>query len=434
MPYKGGTERKMKLQKICKGVRLAGCGAAQFKTAAVSLSLLAPLDEKTTVRALLPGLLARTTKEYPTTLSMNRRLGALYGASITPSVKKQGEMQVLTLTLTTLDDRFALEGEDVCTEAIGLLCDCLLQPDVTQEGFRPENVRREKALLRQRLDSENDDKRLYALRRMTEEMCRDEPYRRNPCGCRDEIDAITEKDLLDCWMDLMLHANVLVAYVGSLPEETVAAVLKARFSAVQKQELPELRTEFLTESYGSRTVRETQDVQQGKLVIGYRAGMTYEMDNYAAIRLMTAIFGGGTFSKLFCNVREKMSLCYYCSARLVRHKGLIIVESGVETANAEQALAAIRRELDEVRAGNFTDETLAQAKRALCDSLRSVTDSSFSALSWLESLGMSETFRTPQEFAELLQSVSREEVILAANLVTEDTVFLLQSGRKEAQA
>ena len=423
----------MELQKICKGVRLAYEGASQFKTTAVSLSLLAPLDEKTTVRALLPGLLARTTKQYPATLSMNRRLGALYGASITPSVRKQGEIQVLTLTLTTLDDRFALENESVCEQAIALLCDCLLQPDIAPDGFRAENVRREKELLRQKIDGENDDKRLYALRRMTEEMCANEPYRRSPNGCRDEIDAITEKDLLDCWKDLMLHANVLFSYVGSLPEKTVAAMLKTRFSALEKLDLPDLRTEFLTESYGSRTVRETQDVQQGKLVIGYRAGMTYEMDNYPAIRLMTAIFGGGTFSRLFCNVREKMSLCYYCSARLVRHKGLIIVESGIETENAEKALDAIRHELDEVRAGHFTDETLMQAKRALCDSLRSVTDSSYSALSWLESFGVSEVFQTPREVAGLLQNVSREEVILAANLITEDTVFLLQSGRKEAQ-
>ena len=424
----------MEQQKICKGVRLCYHRAAHFKTTLASLSLVAPLDEKTTARALLPGLLARTTKQYPTTLAMDRRLGALYGATITPSVKKQGELQVLTLTLTTVDDRFALENESVCAAALDLLCDCLLQPDVTPEGFREENLRREKALQRQRIESENDDKRLYALRRMTEEMCRDEAYRRNSAGQLDEIDAVSGRELLDCWMDLMLHANVLACYVGSAPQETIAATLKARFGAFEKKELPELRTEFLTESYGSRTVRETQDVKQGKLVIGYRAGMTYEMDNYAAIRLMTAVFGGGTFSKLFCNVREKRSLCYYCSARLVRHKGLIIVESGVETENAAQALEAIRHELDEVRAGNFTDETLSQAKRALCDTLCSVTDSNASTLSWLELLGVSAVFQTPQDFAELLQSVSREEVILAANLVSEDTVFLLESGKKEAQA
>ena len=422
----------MELKKISKGTFLAYHTADRFKTTALSLSVLAPLDENTSCRALLLQLLARTTKQYPTTLDMNRRLASLYGATITPVIRKQGEIQVLSLVLSCVDDRFALDNESICNAGVELLCDCLLLPDVTPDGFKAENVEREKGLLKQQLDSENDDKRLYALQQMTQEMCKDEPYRRNPRGSKEELDVIDGKQLLDCWKDLMLHAQVLVSFVGSTKPEVITDTLKARLGAVEKTDLPELRTEFLTESYDSRTVTETQDVNQGKLVIGYRAGMTYDMDNYAAIRLMTAIFGGGTFSKLFQNVREKMSLCYYCSARLLRNKGLIVVESGVETENAEKALAAIRHELDEVRAGHFTDETLAQAKRALTDSLYSVTDSNMSTLSWLEGFGISGTFYTPEQIAQMLETVSREEVILAANMITEDTVFMLKSGKKEA--
>ena len=422
----------MELQKICKGTLFAFYHAATSKSTALSLSLLAPLDDNTTARALLLHLLARTTKQYPTTYLMNRRLAALYGATISPQVEKQGEMQVLSLVLQCPDDRFALEDETICDDAVHLLCDCLLLPDVTPDGFKEENLRREKELLRQKIDSRNDDKRLYALDRMIEEMCKDEPYRRNPLGDKTEIDAISGKELFDLWKDLMLHAHVLVSFVGSTAPATLKETLKGRLSVIEKQELPELRTEFLTESYGSQTVRESQDVKQGKLVIGFRAGMTYEMDNYPAIRLMTAIFGGGTFSKLFMNVREKMSLCYYCSARLVRHKGLLIVESGIEPENAEKALDAIRQELDAVRAGDFTDETLAQAKRYLRDSFRSVTDSNFSTLSWLRQFGASAVFQTPDELADAIDRVSREEVIVAASLVSEDTVFILDNSGKEA--
>ena len=421
----------MELKKITKGTFFAYHTADRFKTTALSLSLLAPLDENTTCRALLLQLLARTTKKLPTTLDMNRRLASLYGATITPVIRKQGEIQVLSLVLTCVDDRFALDSESICNACVELLCDCLLLPDLAPDGFQPENVEREKQLLRQQLDSEKDDKRHYALQRMTEEMCKDEPYRRNPRGSKEELDAIDGKQLFACWKDLMLHAQVLVSFVGSTKPEVLLETLKTRLGAVEKTDLPELRTEYLTESYDTHTVTETQDVNQGKLVIGYRAGMTYEMDNYAAIRLMTAIFGGGTFSKLFMNVREKMSLCYYCSARLLRNKGLIVVESGVETENAEKALEAIRHELDEVRAGNFTDETLAQAKRALSDGLYSVTDSNMSTLSWLEGFGVSGTFYKPEQIAEMLKAVSREEVILAANMISEDTVFILQSGKKE---
>ena len=422
----------MELQKICKGTRFAFHRSAQSKATTLSLSLLAPLDEQTTARALLLHLLARTTKQYPTTYAMNRRLASLYGATIAPQVEKLGEMQVLSLVLLCPDDRFALENEPVCAEAVQLLCDCLLQPDVTPDGFKEENLRREKEQLRQKLDGEKDDKRIYAQHRMLEEMCKNEPYRRNPNGDKAEIDAITGGDLFDLWKDLMLHAHVLVSYVGSTPPKALAELLKTRLGAIEKQDLPELRTEFLTESYGVQTVCETQDVKQGKLVIGYRAGMTYEMDNYPAIQLMTAIFGGGTYSKLFMNVRERMSLCYYCSASLVRHKGLLLVQSGIEPENAEKALAAIRHELDDVRAGSFSDETLEQAKRALCDGFRSVTDSNYATLSWLRRFGASAVFQTPEELVEAIENVSREEVILAANLVSEDTVYILTDRKKEA--
>ena len=158
--------------------------------------------------------------------------------------------------------------------------------------------------------------------------------------------------------------------------------------------------------------------------------MTYDMDNFAAIRLMTAIFGGGTFSKLFSNVREKMSLCYYCTARLVSSKGIITIESGVETENMEKALSAIRNELEDMRKGNFSDEVIESAKLSLCDSLNSVSDSNSSILSWFLSSITNGEFKTPQEIAGMIKNVSREEIILAANMVTEDTVFMLESEKE----
>ncbi|MBQ7118188.1 MAG: insulinase family protein, partial [Clostridia bacterium] len=174
-----------------------------------------------------------------------------------------------------------------------------------------------------------------------------------------------------------------------------------------------------------------QKVKQGKLVIGMRAGMTYDYDNYAAIKVMCAIFGSGTFSKLFMNVREKMSLCYYCSARLINNKGLIVVESGVETENALKALSAIRNELDEVRKGNFTDEVIENAKKSITDTLSSVDDSIMTIDHWMTSQCTSSPFRAPESFIDEINAVSREEIILAASMVTEDTVFILESEKEE---
>lgn len=423
----------MEIKRISEGVSLCTERTSRFKTSVVSVNIICPLDEKSSERALLCYLLARTNKNYPDITSMNRVLASLYGAVISPKVSKIGESQVLSLSLICVDDRFSLDSKPIAEEGIRILMDCIFSPDITPDGFREENVEREKRLLIEKIESEKDEKRIYALNRMIEEMCKDESYSIHKYGNKERIAELNGKDIFSIWKKVLTTSPVQINAVGSFDMDKIESITASYFNNLQrkKEDIAEIRTEFLTESYDSKTIKEKQSVKQGKLVIGMRAGMTFDFDNYPAIRLMTAIFGGGTFSKLFMNVREKMSLCYYCVARLVSSKGLITVESGVETENAEKALTAIRNELDEVRKGNFTDETLENAKKSLVDSFNSVEDSVVGIDSFMTSQCVSGTFRTPSEYSELLNAVSREEVIIAANMVTEDTVYILESDKEE---
>ena len=424
----------MNIKNLCSGVKLCYHKTSQFKTSVVSLNIITPLDDKASHRALLVHLLARTNKNNPTITAMNRKLASLYGAVIHPSVQKIGESQVLTLSLICIDERFALDKESVLTEGINLLLDCLFTPDITPKGFKEENVQREKRLLCEKIDSENDDKIRYAYKKMISEMCCDENYGISELGEKEEINTLTGEDLFSVWKQLLLFSQIQLNIVGNFSETLIEDAVLPRFEALErkKADITEVRTEFITESYGSKTVTEKQKVQQGKLVIGFRAGMTYDMDNFAAIKVMTAIFGSGTFSKLFTNVREKMSLCYYCSARLISAKGIIAVQSGVETENIEKALEAIRHELDDMRLGNFTDDDIKAAKLSLKDAFSSVCDSVTGIDSWFTSQCLSSEILTPEDYIDMIEKVSREEIIVAANMVSEDTVFILESEKEEA--
>lgn len=420
---------------IAPGVRFCTHKTEQFKTSVVSFNIVTSLGENPGKKALLLNLLARTSKAYPTITAMNRRLAALYGAVISPSVRKIGEAQVLSLVLVCLDDRFALEKEKVLEEGIRLLSACLFMPDITPEGFREDNLKREKRLLTERLDSEKDDKRIYALDTMIKEMCRDEIYGNHRLGTKEEIESATGKELLEIWKDILFTAPIQINITGSFDENAVEETVTKLFAPLErkKENIREIHTEFLTEAYESHTFSEKQPVKQGKLVIGMRAGMTYDADNFPAIKLMNAIFGSGTFSKLFMNVREKMSLCYYCAARLDAGKGIITVESGVETENAKKALDAIRNELDEVRKGNFTDETIEHAKRSLSDLYNSVYDSVMGINDYMTSCCNKNELTEPSEYGRKINEVCREEIILAASMVTEDTVFILEGEKEDAE-
>ena len=218
----------MEYIRIAEGVRLAVSTTAQFKTAVMSLSVCAPLNDDAAANALLIRLLARTTRSHPTTLEMNRALASLYGAAISPVIEKQGETVILRLVLSALDDRFTLDGESVCEQCIDLLCDCFFAPDVTPEGFKEENVALEKRLLIEHIDAERDEKIIYAKERLIEEMCKDEAYGKSKYGTKEQIEALDGKALLDRWKALLLHAPMEFGFVGSTPKEQLVSLLKKR--------------------------------------------------------------------------------------------------------------------------------------------------------------------------------------------------------------
>lgn len=220
----------MERKNISPGVRLFTHNTAQFKNAVVSLNITAPLDGDTSARALLIHLLAHTSKDCPTVYEMNRRLAALYGASLSASVKKIGEAQVLSLVMTCLDDRFALKGENILREGTTLLLDAFFKPDILPDGFKAENLEREKRLLIEKINSERDDKRVYALTRMTEEMCRDEFYGTDRLGDKETIASLDGKELLRVWKDILFTCPIQINVTGSFDKAETEKLFVERFN------------------------------------------------------------------------------------------------------------------------------------------------------------------------------------------------------------
>lgn len=421
-------ENSVKNIKITKGVNLNIFKSESFKTAQASISIAMPLgDGKSAARALLIHLLARTNRDYPSIKEMGTKLSMLYGASIVPGVIKSGETQVIRLSMECIDDKFALENESIISDSLTLMLDMLFKPKLQGKSFPEEDVKREKHLMKQKVLSINSDKISYALNRLIEEMCKDEVFSVKKLGTVEEIEAVTGEEIFSAYLEILLHAPIQINIVGNIDEEKVEKLLKERFSIARREKITELHTEMLSQAYDEKVIRETQNVTQCKLVMGFRAGMTYDLDNYVAIKLMTDILGGDTYSKLFVNVREKMSLCYYCTCSFDRNKGLILIQSGVEKNKIDDAIKAIKNELNQMIMGNFDDEVINSAKLSLSNSLDSVFDSPYSIDDWYASQQTSSTVRTPQQVKEEILAVTKEEIIAAASFVTLDTTFILEN-------
>lgn len=420
-------------QPLADGVEMLCLSDSRFKTMQITVALLLPLAEPTApAYALLPYLLRRGCAEYPDFTALQRRLDELYGARITADVSRLGEAQALVLTAQSLNDQMALAKEPVAAECAGLLCRMLFDPAFEEGQFRCGDVEQEKRCLIEMIESEINEKRLYARRRCEELLCKGEPYAISRYGRAEEVAALTPEDVTKAWKRALSEAQIRIIVQGG-DGEAVAETFRRQLSAIERRPVPVITKTDTPAKPAVAEERESMDVNQSKLVMGFRLPMAEPDGDVAAARLMVALFGGTPHSLLFRHVRERLSLCYYCLAGFDRLKGIMLVDSGVQLDKVEEARAEILRQLDSVRRGDFTDEDLQSAKRSLISQFETVPDLQSTLAGYYLAQGLLPRLTPPDAAAKEVEAVSRERVMAAAQAAAPDCVYLLaeKGGRDE---
>lgn len=419
-------------RKIAKGVTLLGVKANHFKTNEIAINLALPLKKETaSTNALLINLLSRKNKEFDSMALLNKRLAYLYGASLSASVSKQGECQVLKIGITCLDERFSLDGGSISLECVKLLTSLIFFPKLDESGnFSEEDVRAEQRILIEKIESEQNEKRVYVLRQAEALMFKDEPYGIDRYGTIEDVKAITPQDVLHAWHDMLDSAQVLITVVGDADFEEIASYLVSMFRTVNRHFRPLGDSVFVPSCDEVKEKMERMDVKQGKLVLGFRVNMQPNDDLTPAMRTFCDIFGGGPYSKLFANVREKMSLCYYCSARYTRLKSYIMIQCGCNEENMDKVVNEILHQLEEIKNGNF-DEEFASSKIGLKDTILSVNDTPELLENWYSNQLTSKEIKSPEQSAKENDEVTKEQAAYCASLLTLDTIYKLSAPKED---
>lgn len=415
------------------GVHFRSVRDTKFKTFRISINFLLPLRRETAAaNALLPYLLTRTSREYPDFTLMSQKMDELYGATLGGDVGKLGDCQVLTVTASALANAYALAQENLAEEMTAVLCAAIFDPALEDGLFREEDFRQEQRQTLEQIDAEYSDKRAWALNRCTQIMCADEPYGIDRFGARADVEALTREQVTEAWRAMLRSARVEILVLGNCNPKHVIDAFGAAFARQGRAYQPVDPGRGTGKPAAVRRAQDRQDVVQGKLVLGMRLPVARTDALVPAAKLMAAVFGGTPNSKLFLNVREKMSLCYYCSAAYNAMKGLLFVQSGVEFSNMEKAEAAILAQLEAVQAGDFSDEDMKAAKLALANNLYTTEDYLGAQESWYLSQTFAGQVFSPSEYAALIGAVTREEVLEAAKGVQLDTVYRLVGNEEEA--
>lgn len=420
---------------LAPGVTLRMVQTKKFKTSTMGVTFLEPLSKETaSLNALLPWVLQRGTKTYPDMEAMSAAMDDLYGGNISPVLRKKGEVQCVGFLASFLDDAFVPAGTRILEPATQLLGEMVLAPAGDGVSFRPDYVSSERENLIDRIRSQINDKLQYSLSRLQEQMCQDEAYGLNKLGTEKEAKAITGERLFLRYQELLKTAPIYLYYCGSAAPERVEAAFRASFADLPKTERrPVPQTVVKIQPEGPvRRFQDQMEVNQGKLILGFRTGGSFLCKEDAARGILfNAVYGGTTNAKLFLNVREALSLCYFANSALVQNKGILHVYSGVEFDNLRKAENEILAQLKACQDGNIEPQELEAARRSVMSNLRTTLDGQGRLEEYWLNRFITGTNFSPEELTDTLAHVTRDEVIQTAKAIRLDSVYTLMDKKED---
>jgi predicted Zn-dependent peptidase len=411
---------------ILPGVYLTAVQSDKFKTGCFSLNLLRPMKkEEAAANALIPSVLLRGSETCPDIASISAKLDELYGASVGTLVRKKGEVQLVGFYCDYVQDEYV--DEPVFAPVMAFLAELLLHPRLENGAFPEAVVDSEKLNLENAMLSRINDKRTYAASQLIRTMCAGQPYGIPRIGEPDDLTEITAKSLYAHYRNLLATSRVELFYMGSLSPEAVAKVLQTVLADLPRAEA--FVPVGTTPAPAARPLQEKTerlDVTQGKLSLGFFTDITAKDPRYPALVLAATVFGGGATSKLFTNVREKMSLCYYASASFEKFKGVLSVSSGVEFSKLETAKTEILRQMEACKAGDITDDELESARGYLVSDLKIAMDSPGRLDDYYMGQILLEQDGTMQDLASAIARVTKQEAAEAIQALRLDTIYALE--------
>ena len=416
---------------LSPGVTLRCFRDGRFKQGCLSVQLVRPMDAReAAMNALLGAVLLRGTRRHPSLRDITLALDDLYGASLSPLVRRVGDCQTTGLYCGFMDERFALPGDRVLEPMADFLRQVLLDSPLERGAFLERFVESEKRNLISAIECDRNDKQVYAMGKLLKLVCKNDSFGLPRLGEPEEVAAVTAQGLYDHYQKILRESPVNLLYVGSAQPERVAELLAPLFDLPGRAPQPIPAQTDLVPCPGAQ-VTEAMDVTQSKLCLGFTTPITNRTEQYPAMQLLNQVFGAGMTSKLFMNVREKQSLCYSIGSGYYGSKGIVTVSAGIDGANRAQTQEEILRQLALCADGQITAEELTGAKEGILSGLRAAHDSPGAIEGYYSHAALNGLLVPPQEYMQRIAAVELPQLAQAARTLTLHSTYFLTERRAD---
>ncbi|MFK5883809.1 MAG: pitrilysin family protein [Candidatus Izemoplasma sp.] len=398
----------------------------KFKTTRIQINFLAEMNHSITARGLLPYILRAISEDYPTREALSIHLEDMYAAQTGGSVSKIGKSHIITFDLSIIDDQYTSNNESLLKKGMEFLSNIIFRPLFDETIFKEEA-----RLIEEYFEGIYADKLKYAMHQMMKNMFKDELYRVSALGSIEELKKITLEDVKREYQAMISTNQVYITVVGNIDFAKTEDLINSVYKFNQSYLSLTLRDTDQPQIQNFNEIIEESDVNQSKLIIGYRTNTYYKDADYYPALIFNAIFGGTSESLLFNKIREEMGKVYFISTSYDPDKGVLFIYSGISSKDYEEVATAIDKILTDIINQDYSDKLLETIKTVYKNNVISSLDSTYSLIGRYFRTNLFDIDFNQEDVINKLLSVTKEEISLVAKKLTKDTVFLLKDDNHE---
>lgn len=397
----------------------------KFKTITVRITFRKPIKkEEITIRNFLCDMLTLSSKDYPTKKALATKAQELYAAHISSTNYRLGNYINSNFYLKILNEKYSEEG--MFEKSIQFFSDLIFKPNVINHKFDSNSFQIVKTNTMLALQSIKEDYSKYSMIRLLENMDLDSPISFRGYGYQEDLEKIDEENLYQFYQDMLKTNMVNIFVIGNIDFYDTEKLIRENFEFVtlKKIRIPSIITCDKAPKK-VKTITESENMKQSKLAIGCKTVNLTEYERNYPLTLYNILFGGGSDSKLFQEVREKNSLAYTIRSIPNKLDNLILITAGIAKENFKKTVKLVEHEMKEMEKGNFTDEEIEKAKKLFVTALEESEDSQGQIIEVYYMMEMLGTDDLETKKKKMLQ-VTKEDIIHVAKKVKMDTVYLLE--------
>jgi predicted Zn-dependent peptidase len=245
-----------------------------------------------------------------------------------------------------------------------LLAEVALEPTLPAD-----ELEKERALILGDLQTRADQPFEGAVDAALADLYAGHPYAWPALGRAESVARLTRDALLERYAAAYRADRMVLAVAGGVPRQRVIAVAERLFKAVPGAAGRTAPAAGEAVPRGERRLVE-RDARQAQVLVGFLAP-PFTHPDYAPMRVLAAVLGGGMSSRLFVELRDRRGLAYSTGVLTTNRTGpsLFLPYLGTAPANTDAAVAAMLAEVDRLRRDPVEERELARAKAWLLGNL-----------------------------------------------------------------